>query len=125
MELYEFNENNENENNAALPQKRFSKNDASFVCVNCGKEVPPLGYTSRNHCPYCLWSVHVDVNPGDRANTCLGRLRPIRTEPDPKKGFVIIHRCEKCGEIRRNKAALKGDVPDDRRLLIKLTAPQF
>lgn len=104
-----------------LEVKRFSKNDESFVCLHCGREVPPLGYTSRNHCPYCLWSIHIDVNPGDRANDCLGALRPIRTEPDPKKGFVIIHRCEKCGEIRRNRAALRGNVPDDRSLLIKLT----
>ena len=104
-----------------LLSKRFSKNDDGFTCLYCGRYVPPLGYTSRNHCPYCLWSIHVDVNPGDRANECRGALRPIRTEPDSKKGFIVIHRCEKCGEIRRNKAAEKGDVPDDRRLLIKLT----
>ena len=108
-----------------MEQKRFSKNDASFVCAHCGKEVPPLGYTSRNHCPHCLWSLHVDINPGDRANPCRGALRPIRTEPDPKKGFVVIHRCERCGEIRRNKAALSGDTPDNRALLIKLTAGQI
>ncbi len=105
-----------------LERKRFQKKDEGFVCAHCGKEVPPLGYTSRNHCPYCLWSLHVDVLPGDRANPCGGGLRPIRTEPDPKKGFVIVHRCEKCGEIRRNRAAMKGDVPDNHRLLIRLTA---
>ena len=105
-----------------LQQKRFQKKDEGFVCVHCGKEVPPLGYTSRNHCPFCLWSVHVDILPGDRANPCGGGLRPIRTEPDPKKGFVIVHRCERCGEIRRNRAAMKGDTPDSHRLLIRLTA---
>jgi hypothetical protein len=51
-----------------MENKRFVKNDDFFVCVHCGKEVKPLGYTSRDHCPFCLWSVHVDVNPGDRAN---------------------------------------------------------
>jgi DNA-directed RNA polymerase subunit RPC12/RpoP len=105
-----------------MEEKRFKKNDSGFICKNCGKEVTPLGYTSRNHCPYCLWSVHVDINPGDRANTCGGALRPIRTEPDAKKGFVVIHRCEKCGEIRRNGAALKGNTPDNMSLLIRLTA---
>ena len=105
----------------ALLSKRFSKNDDGFVCLHCGRQVEPLGYTSRNHCPHCLWSVHVDVNPGDRANPCRGALRPIRTEPDPKKGFVVIHRCEKCGEIRRNKAASD----DNRSLLIKYTVNQF
>ena len=97
--------------------------DSGFICGHCGKEVKPLGYTSRNHCPYCLWSLHVDVNPGDRANECKGLMEPIRTEPDPKKGFVIIHRCTKCGELRRNKAALNGGKgqADNMSLLIKLT----
>ena len=105
----------------ALLSKRFSKNDDGFVCLHCGRQVEPLGYTSRNHCPHCLWSVHVDINPGDRANPCRGALKPVRTEPDPKKGFVVIHRCEKCGEIRRNKAASD----DNRSLLIKYTVGQF
>jgi hypothetical protein len=64
----------------------------------------------------------VDINPGDRANDCGGILRPIQTLPDPKKGFVIIHRCERCGAVVRNKAALEGDTPDDNDLLIRLTA---
>lgn len=98
--------------------KRFTKNDSGFVCVHCGKTVPPLGYSSRNHCPYCLWSLHVDINPGDRENDCMGQLRPIRAEPDPKKGFIIYHKCQKCGEIRRNKAA----ADDNKALLIRLTA---
>ena len=50
-----------------MEQKRFTKNDNGFICAHCGKEVEPLGYTSRNHCPFCLWSLHVDINPGDRA----------------------------------------------------------
>ena len=103
-------------------EKRFQKNDDGFVCVSCGKTVPPLGYSSRNHCPYCLTSLHVDVMPGDRANPCGGILIPIKTEPDPRKGFVIIHRCEKCGAVVRCRAALRGEVPDDQDLLIKLTA---
>ena len=109
-----------------MENKRFSKNDSGFICENCKREVLPLGYTSRNHCPFCLCSLHVDVNPGDRANPCRGALRPIRTEPDPKKGFVVIHRCEKCGEIRRNRAAHEAKVqPDDLKKLIKLTAGEY
>ena len=106
-----------------LEQKRFTKNDCSFVCGNCGKEVQPMGNSSRNHCPFCLWSLHVDINPGDRANPCGGLMKPIRSEPDPKKGFVIIHKCQRCGEIKRNKAAINArSQPDNRSLLIKLTA---
>ena len=103
--------------------KRFSKNDAGFVCKSCGREVLPLGYTSRNHCPFCLCSLHVDINPGDRANTCGGILRPIKAEPDAKRGYIIIHRCERCGATVRNKAAHEAKVqPDDTDLIIKLTA---
>jgi DNA-directed RNA polymerase subunit RPC12/RpoP len=106
-----------------MDQKRFTKNDSGFICRNCGKEVLPMGTSSRNHCPFCLCSLHVDVNPGDRANECGGLMRPIRTEPDAKRGFIIIHKCEKCGEIRRNRAALDAKVQNDNRsLLIKLTA---
>ena len=106
-----------------MENKRFTKNDSGFICKNCGREVLPLGYTSRNHCPFCLCSLHVDINPGDRANECRGLLRPIRSEPDSKHGFIIIHKCEKCGEIRKNRAALNAKVqPDNRSLLIKLTA---
>lgn len=106
-----------------MENKRFSKNDSGFICKNCGREVLPLGYTSRNHCPFCLCSLHVDINPGDRANDCGGILRPIRTEPHAKKGFVIIHRCERCGKEVRNKAALEAKTqPDDMDLIIKLTA---
>ena len=103
--------------------KRFTKNDSGFICENCGKEVQPLGYTSRNHCPFCLCSIHIDINPGDRANECHGILRPIRALPDAKRGFIIVHKCERCGEVVRNKAAHEAKVqPDDMSLIIKLTA---
>ena len=32
-----------------MEHKRFTKNDTGFVCRQCGLEVQPLGYTSRNH----------------------------------------------------------------------------
>ena len=106
-----------------MEQKRFTKKDEAFVCRHCGKEVQPMGTSSRNHCPFCLWSLHVDVNPGDRANTCGGILRPVRALPDPKRGYVIIHRCERCGAEVRNRSAHEAKVqPDDTDLLIKLTA---
>lgn len=103
--------------------KRFSKNDSGFICKNCGKDVEPLGYTSRNHCPFCLCSLHVDINPGDRLNECGGILRPIQVLPDSKRGYVIVHRCERCGVTVKNRAAHEAKIqPDDTELLIKLTA---
>lgn len=103
-------------------EKIFTKNDSGFICANCGKEVLPLGYTSRNHCPFCLHSLHLDVNPGDRASDCGGMLVPFFVEIDPKKGYVIVSKCEKCGAVRRNKAAHEAKVqPDNIDLIIKLS----
>ena len=106
-----------------METKRFQKNDAGFICKSCGKEVLPLGYTSRNHCPFCLCSLHVDVLPGDRANSCGGILRPYHADPDTRRGYIIYHRCEKCGAEVRNKAAHEAKIqPDDMDLIIQLTA---
>ena len=85
------------------------KNDNSFICVNCGKSVEKLEYTSRNHCPYCLHSLHVDIIPGDRANSCKGVLEPIGVENNSKKGYVIVFKCKKCHAITRNKSANDDD----------------
>ena len=99
----------------------FTVIDEEFECENCGKHVQKLGYSCRNHCPYCLHSKHVDIMPGDRAETCQGTLEPVSLEIDSKKGYVIIHKCTKCGMIRKNKAA-KDDNMD---LIINLTAKQY
>ena len=105
-----------------MEQKRFTKNDNAFVCGHCGKQVEPMGTSSRNHCPFCLWSKHLDINPGDRASECGGLMEPISAQPDPKKGYIIIHKCTKCGELHRNRAAHEAPVqPDDIKLIIKLT----
>ena len=84
---------------------RFTEIDEEFICENCGKKVSKLGYSCRNHCPHCLYSKHVDKNPGDRAEDCKGKLEPIEIEINSKKGYVIVFKCQKCGAIRKNKAA--------------------
>ena len=85
--------------------KTFEKNDNKFVCRVCGKSVPTLKYSSRDHCIKCLCSIHVDINPGDRANSCLGTLVPIDIEQNNKKGYIINYKCEKCGMLHNNKSA--------------------
>ena len=85
--------------------KTFTKNDNGFICKNCGKEVKPLIYSSRDHCPYCLCSLHVDINPGDRLNNCKGILRPIDLEYKQNKGYIIVYKCDKCKKIHKNKVA--------------------
>lgn len=96
----------------------FTEIDEEFTCENCGRKVKKLGYSCRNHCPYCLYSKHVDNMPGDRQEECHGKLKPVGVELDSKKGYVIIFKCEKCGKIRKNKAA-KDDNMDR---IIKLSA---
>ena len=88
-----------------LKDSKFTEIDEEFICENCGKKVPKLGYSCRNHCPYCLHSKHVDKNPGDRAEECHGDLEPVSLEINGKKGYVIVFKCKKCGAIRKNKAA--------------------
>lgn len=97
--------------------------NTGFCCAHCGREVPPLANGSyRNHCPYCLYSVHVDINPGDRASDCGGLLAPVAVDYSGKKGWVIVHRCQECGAERRNKAALADPLePDNYDLLIELS----
>ncbi|MDD4774825.1 MAG: RNHCP domain-containing protein [Eubacteriales bacterium] len=104
-----------------MEAKRFKKNDEGFICLNCGKTAPPLGYSSRNHCPRCLYSLHADENPGDRAASCRGLMRPFWAEPDARKGYIISHRCELCGAVRRNRAASDDNLD----LIIRLTVREL
>lgn len=92
--------------------------DEEFICENCLSKVKPLEYTARNHCPNCLFSKHVDNNPGDRDSNCLGLLKPISVEKSKKSDFKIIFECQKCKSIRKNIMA-KDDNID---LIIKISA---
>lgn len=91
----------------------------SFKCLNCGKNVQEnilIGTKNRNHCPYCLWSLHLDEKiPGDRESVCEGKMEPIgltfKKEGVDKYGkekegeIMIIHKCIKCGKISINRIA--------------------
>ncbi len=81
--------------------KKFNMINDNFICENCGFEVNKSSYTARDHCPNCLYSKHVDINPGDRANNCLGLLKPIGIEKF-RDTYKIIYRCSKCNIIHKN-----------------------
>ncbi len=87
-----------------MNEKNFKKNDEGFICVNCKKEVKPLIYSSRDHCPECLCSLHVDINPGDRKNSCKGLLVPFDIEKF-KDTYKIIYKCQRCGMFHKNVMA--------------------
>lgn len=90
--------------------------DEKFICEKCGKEVQKLNYTARDHCPYCLYSKHVDIMPGDRKNSCCGLLEPIQIEKF-KDTFKIIYCCQKCHQFHKNIMAKD----DDMNLIIELS----
>ena len=78
----------------------FKRTIEDFVCEHCGENATGDGYT--NHCPKCLWSKHVDVEPGDRGAGCKGLMEPVGLEI--KSGEErIIHRCVRCGKEQPNR----------------------
>ena len=82
--------------------KKFTRLKEDFVCEVCGAFVKGNGYT--NHCPHCLSSKHVDINPGDRAATCHGIMYATSLEFKGADQY-IVHKCSKCDHIRRNKVS--------------------
>lgn len=101
-----------------MDNKKFKMRDENFKCNVCGAEVKMLEYTARDHCPNCLSSKHVDINPGDRACECLGVLEAIGIEKGKKDTLKIVYKCKKCGIIKRNKAA----IDDNYDLILKLAS---
>ena len=86
---------------------KFKRQIEDFTCEYCGEEVVGSGFT--NHCPKCLWSKHVDINPGDRAENCAGLMKPIGMELEKGK-YVITQKCLKCSRIWRNQALAGDDI---------------
>ena len=83
----------------------------SFTCKVCGRLVVSAGSGSdhRNHCPYCLSSLHVDEEPGDRAADCGGLMDPIGVWVRKDGEWAIIHRCRRCGKLSSNRVAADDD----------------
>lgn len=79
----------------------------SFTCRVCGRLVAPEGAGSghRNHCPNCLSSLHVDVEPGDRAADCGGIMEPVAVWVRKQGEWAVIHRCRRCGALSSNRVA--------------------
>lgn len=83
----------------------FIRKKENFTCGHCKAVVVGNGYT--NHCPHCLWSQHVDIDPGDRAADCGCLMAPIHIEINGDR-YIVTHRCEQCGCEKRNRLA-EGD----------------
>ena len=87
--------------------KKFTKTKENFICAHCGASVLGNGYT--NHCPKCLWSKHVDNNPGDRQSDCDGMMKPIAITVKGRD-YIITHKCQKCGKVINQKASENDDI---------------
>lgn len=78
-----------------------------FTCKVCGRLVVPSGAGSehRNHCPNCLSSQHLDIDPGDRSADCGGVMEAIAVWVRKNGEWAVIHRCKICGALSSNRIA--------------------
>lgn len=86
--------------------------EQNFTCGHCKRFVGalPSGGHHRNHCPYCLYSRHVDaLKSGDRLSGCGGLMAPIGAFQRPNGEHVIVHHCERCGFERFNRIQADDD----------------
>ncbi|MFZ0532751.1 MAG: RNHCP domain-containing protein [Anaerolineales bacterium] len=93
--------------------------EAGFKCRYCQAHVHTLpilsGVQNRNHCPFCLWSRHVDQNrPGDRMSACKAIMQPIGLTVKQSRNkygsgtngeLMLIHLCSECGKLSINRIA--------------------
>ena len=119
------------ENKKRSFEKGYYKTHASheiFTCRVCGREVIPdgAGTNHRNHCSNCLSSLHVDVEPGDRASDCGGIMEPVSVWVRKNGEWAIIHRCKRCGVFSSNRVAADDNPMKLMSIAMKpLTAPPF
>lgn len=94
-----------------------------FKCGRCHVIVSSAhflsGVNNRNHCPYCLWSCHLDLYAsGDRLSACKGQMRPIgltlkmgrnKYRSDTGGELMLVHQCVDCGILSINRIAADDD----------------
>jgi len=102
---------------------RIMVDTQDFKCKQCGGYVNAdrmlSGVNNRNHCPFCLWSLHVDQNtPGDRKAQCKSRMHPLgltvkhtlkRYGMEKGGELMMVHCCNGCGKFSINRIAADDD----------------
>ena len=94
-----------------------------FKCAHCHGIVSSAqllsGVHNRNHCPYCLWSCHLDLYAaGDRLSACKAPMRPIgltmktgrnKYQRDARGELMLVHQCSGCQTLSINRIAADDD----------------
>lgn len=103
--------------------KARSASFGDFKCAHCHVLVSSAhlvsGVNNRNHCPYCLWSCHLDLYAaGDRLCACKAPMMPVgltmktgRNKYQRQAGgeLMLVHRCTDCGALSINRIAADDD----------------
>jgi hypothetical protein len=96
-----------------------------FTCRHCNMYVtcePAIaGVQNRNHCPYCLWSRHLDWRVGgDRLAGCRAAMQPVGLTTKHSRNkyagerdgeLMLIHRCTVCAKLVINRIAADDSAP--------------
>ena len=94
-----------------------------FKCAHCHVIVSSAhllsGVNNRNHCPYCLWSCHLDLYAaGDRLSACKASMKPIgltmkrgrnKYQRDARGELMLVHQCTECRTLSINRIAADDD----------------
>jgi hypothetical protein len=98
-----------------------------FRCAHCHMLVSSShglsGVNNRNHCPYCLWSCHLDLfSAGDRLSACKAPMKPVGLTMKkgrnkyqhlenhrPRGELMLIHECTDCQTLSINRIAADDD----------------
>ena len=94
-------------------------NNTDFKCRHCSAYVSAssalAGVANRNHCPYCLWSRHLDLfEAGDRLAACKAPMRPVGLTLKNSRNkyarirsgeLMLVHLCTDCERISINRIA--------------------
>jgi hypothetical protein len=105
-----------NRSESAQETRTLTHRDEAFLCCHCGAEVHQGGARVRDHCPLCLWSLHVDRIPGDRKSDCGQPMRPVGLVLDHGEPVIVLE-C-RCGFSRR----MRAHPEDNKELLFKLNS---
>jgi hypothetical protein len=102
----------------------FDPSLTGFKCGHCrvyiSAELLLSGVNNRNHCPYCLWSKHLDLyQAGDRLAACKSLMRPVglalkctrkKYGTQAAGELMLVHLCIDCGKVSLNRFAADDDV---------------